>query len=403
MTPPWSLVIAALPMSPGQDFGFPTTAAHAAYVYPTAYYDADTSSGMQDWYCGSDTYNGHRGNDFGVGGFSGMDAGRDVTAAADGVVTYVHDGEFDRCTSGSCGTSNQVKIEHADGRTTTYLHLRKWSITVAVGDVVQCGDVIGQAGSSGDSTGPHLHLGAYDASGAVFDPFAGACSSASTAWVGQGSYGGLPDLTCDGYRQTVAFTDDVTLTLGQSLVLGFEKKAGNTYTICVNPSSGNADLYTHWKGWASSSAYQYKSTLTTGEDCVVMSASKDGDYSAAVEAVSRTTTFTYSVEESAPLGYVAGQTLLFTDTYALATGRYLGLGFEKVKGSTYEVCVTPVSGNPDLYTDYRGFPTRLAYQYRSVNVVGDDCATISATSTGDYFWAVHARTAATFTVSVVEL
>ena len=51
---------------------------------------------------------------------------------------------------------NHIIIEHANGLVTWYGHLD--SMLSAVGDVVERGDVIGWVGSSGVSTGPHLHL-----------------------------------------------------------------------------------------------------------------------------------------------------------------------------------------------------------------------------------------------------
>ena len=56
---------------PGPTHGAPTTPAHQGYFYPTAYVD----HAGNDWNCGTNTYSGHRGSDFGVGGFPGMDAG----------------------------------------------------------------------------------------------------------------------------------------------------------------------------------------------------------------------------------------------------------------------------------------------------------------------------------------
>ncbi|MDD3447066.1 MAG: peptidoglycan DD-metalloendopeptidase family protein [Zavarzinia sp.] len=48
-----------------------------------------------------------------------------------------------------------VRVKHAFGITTTYAHLSQ--IDVKVGDQVDVGDVVGELGSSGRSTGPHLH------------------------------------------------------------------------------------------------------------------------------------------------------------------------------------------------------------------------------------------------------
>ena len=54
---------------------------------------------------------------------------------------------------------NYVKIEHAAGVYTVYYHLKKGSVCVKSGDKVQAGQTIGYMGSSGNSTGPHLHFG----------------------------------------------------------------------------------------------------------------------------------------------------------------------------------------------------------------------------------------------------
>jgi murein DD-endopeptidase MepM/ murein hydrolase activator NlpD len=171
----------------------------------TAYFDTNRSSGYRrDWSCrtGSNakTYDNHSGTDIGIGGFPAMDSGRVVLAAAPGRVIATHDGEFDRCTSGNCGASNYVVLQHADGRTTRYHHLKKWSVAVRVGQQVSCGQRLGLVGSSGRSTGPHLHFEhKATASAASTDPFAqaGACGgSTSSRWVSQNGWNGLPSATC---------------------------------------------------------------------------------------------------------------------------------------------------------------------------------------------------------------
>lgn len=81
---------------------------------------------------------------------SGVDirgaSGVSVLATADGVVTYAQR---------YAGYGNMVDIEHKNGLTTRYAHLS--SITVTEGRAVKAGDVIGGIGSTGRSTGPHLH------------------------------------------------------------------------------------------------------------------------------------------------------------------------------------------------------------------------------------------------------
>lgn len=57
---------------------------------------------------------------------------------------------------------NYVLIEHARGESTVYAHLKTASVRVKVGDTVRAGQVIGQLGSSGNSTEPHLHFHVCD-------------------------------------------------------------------------------------------------------------------------------------------------------------------------------------------------------------------------------------------------
>ena len=53
------------------------------------------------------------------------------------------------------GYGNMVEIEHAGGLTTRYAHMSR--MDVVEGETVAAGDVVGAAGSTGRSTGPHLH------------------------------------------------------------------------------------------------------------------------------------------------------------------------------------------------------------------------------------------------------
>jgi hypothetical protein len=238
-----------LPASVSAQFSFPTTEAHAPMFYPTAYKD----EGARDWACGSIYYSGHGGSDFGVGGFPGMDAGRDLVAAADGTVVTALDGFFDRCTTANCpgggGFGNYVSIDHGGGIVTYYGHMRQWSVAVSPGDTVTCGTFLGQVGSSGRSTGPHLHYD-YRINGVRSDPFAGSCSGPNTAWNDQGTHGGLPGVTCTGgssgpppfivddldpgFSFTLGSTSDVsadTGTGGYDNHFWFQSPLGSTGTI----------------------------------------------------------------------------------------------------------------------------------------------------------------------------
>lgn len=77
--------------------------------------------------------------------FAGKD-GSDVVATAAGVVTYA--GE-------RSGYGRLVEINHGNGISTRYGHAK--TVEVKVGDIVRTGDVIAKMGSSGRSTGPHVH------------------------------------------------------------------------------------------------------------------------------------------------------------------------------------------------------------------------------------------------------
>ena len=88
----------------------------------------------------------------------GASMGAPVTAADGGVV--VRSGWYG-------GYGKTVQIQHDDGTITQYSHLSWWE--PKVGDVVAQGQEIGKVGSTGDSTGPHLHFGVMK-NGEYVDP-----------------------------------------------------------------------------------------------------------------------------------------------------------------------------------------------------------------------------------------
>lgn len=77
----------------------------------------------------------------------GADQGEKVKAAADGVVIFSGD---------SAANGNFIEVRHNDGYETGYAHLSK--LLVPAGKRVKKGEVIGEVGSTGLSTGPHLHF-----------------------------------------------------------------------------------------------------------------------------------------------------------------------------------------------------------------------------------------------------
>ena len=71
----------------------------------------------------------------------------DIVAVASGVVTWA---------SGRYGYGNLVEVAHGSGLATRYGHAKE--IIVKVGDVVKKGQVVARMGSTGRSTGPHVHF-----------------------------------------------------------------------------------------------------------------------------------------------------------------------------------------------------------------------------------------------------
>ncbi len=84
----------------------------------------------------------HRGVDFAA------KRGTPIMAAGDGRVTFAgRNGSFGRF----------IEIKHLNNFKTRYAHLYKFSKGIKKGKVVKQGDIIGFVGTSGRSTGPHLH------------------------------------------------------------------------------------------------------------------------------------------------------------------------------------------------------------------------------------------------------
>ncbi|MBX7220891.1 MAG: M23 family metallopeptidase [Blastocatellia bacterium] len=147
--------------------------------------DLDPGSGIRDWDCTDFTYNGHRGHDISLRSFREQEIGIPVFALLDGKVVDAHDGEFDQNTSfDDNARANYVVLDHGNSQFTWYYHFKKNSVAVKVGDQVKAGTQLGLTGSSGYSTGPHLHLESRFR-GTWFEPSVGRCNSGTSTWVSQ--------------------------------------------------------------------------------------------------------------------------------------------------------------------------------------------------------------------------
>lgn len=94
------------------------------------------------------TRSGHSPSYYSVDFNAPSDQGKPVVASAPGTVTLV------RSLTYSYG--RYVVVDHGDGYTTLYAHLD--SLAATVGQRVDQGDLLGYLGTSGNSTGPHLHF-----------------------------------------------------------------------------------------------------------------------------------------------------------------------------------------------------------------------------------------------------
>jgi murein DD-endopeptidase len=170
--------------SPG--FGLPIDCKLGKDCYVMHYVDRDPSKEAVDFGCGRQTYDGHNGTDFGIANLQRMNAGVAVIAVADGNVLRGRDGVEDVLIANQtekaavqgteCG--NGLVVDHGNGWTAQYCHLRKSSVVAKTGTIVKKGMVLGMVGSSGLASFPHVHL-TIRYQDKVVDPFVGVDDSKS--------------------------------------------------------------------------------------------------------------------------------------------------------------------------------------------------------------------------------
>lgn len=97
-------------------------------------------------------YYAHQGTDFSGTGYNSA-----IYSIASGVVTQAADASCRTCAKWAYGT--YVVISHGNNYYSIYMHMVTGSLKVKVGDTVSMGQQIGGMGSTGQSTGTHLHLG----------------------------------------------------------------------------------------------------------------------------------------------------------------------------------------------------------------------------------------------------
>jgi murein DD-endopeptidase MepM/ murein hydrolase activator NlpD len=110
------------------------------------------------------------GNVFGIADAvhtGGVHSGVDMSAPT-GTEIYAIEGGKVIAAEWQGAAGKAVTIKTNDGYSVLYGHMN--SMAVSTGDKVETGQKIGRVGSTGNSTGPHLHLGVHNAKGRLMDP-----------------------------------------------------------------------------------------------------------------------------------------------------------------------------------------------------------------------------------------
>ena len=128
----------------------------------TAYWPVPASRKINQRFSSS-----HKGLDIGgsIGNPVIASKGGKVVAAQPTWCNHTSQGASHNCVGSDLGTyGNYVEIKNYDGTTSRYAHMQYNTICVSVGQQVSAGQQIGCLGSSGSSTGPHLHFEIYNGS-----------------------------------------------------------------------------------------------------------------------------------------------------------------------------------------------------------------------------------------------
>lgn len=243
------------------------------------YVDQDGTAGLEDYNCLMKTYDGHRGTDFFTWPFPGYLQENDlveVIAGAAGTIVGKFDGnDDDHC---SCsGDWNAVYIEHADGSVAFYGHLKKNSLTTkGLGDMVAVGEFLGVVGSSGCSTGPHLHFEVYtdDSFTNLIDPYyvSTGCNSLNSVswWASQRDYetptvnallthDDIPVMGCPGTAESPHLAD--AFSPGQTAYFAayyHDQQSGHLSTYRIKRPDGTTySTWTHTSPGTYFSSYWY--------------------------------------------------------------------------------------------------------------------------------------------------
>lgn len=171
------------------------------------YVDMEPGADAKDFTCGPLAYNNHQGTDFRLRNRAALERPFAALATAPGKIVQVinnrpdHGFEEGAYTALDCG--NAVMIDHGEGWMSQYCHLAEGSVSVRNGQTVERGQPIGDIGSSGGTSFPHLHY-AIRIHNATIDPFVGVSPTA-----------------CDAAEAVPLWKPGTPIFYAESAVLGF--------------------------------------------------------------------------------------------------------------------------------------------------------------------------------------
>jgi hypothetical protein len=146
-------LLAAAPPVGALELGLPLDCRPGEDCWVVRLVDHDAGPGFADYRCGKLGSDGHKGTDFAIRDPQRMAEGVPVVASAAGTVRGVRDGEPDQPPDGklavdfgerNCG--NGVAIDHGDGWSTQYCHMRRGSVAVGDGERVEAAPASGSSG-----------------------------------------------------------------------------------------------------------------------------------------------------------------------------------------------------------------------------------------------------------------
>lgn len=185
-----------------------------------------------------------------TGFHSGIDitSGNTIVATARGKVTACRNniqGYTEREASG-----NYVTLYHGNNTYTTYCHMRYGSVNVRVGDAIEKGQVIGVKGTTGYSTGEHLHYG-IKVNGSWVDPV--------PYLLGERNLSQYNDLVIPSPKQTVFNKGDRVIFTGTLYRDSYGNGAGQSRTnleatiTLINPKGTHKYNINNGLGWVKES------------------------------------------------------------------------------------------------------------------------------------------------------